>query len=116
MSGVYKGLTVWTESLWPFRLEIPTLGQSMPCTSCGSENVRRFKGQIPVRYPGLEKTDGPPLWVFPELVLCLDCDNALFLVPGAELRLNGKLIHYQKPSRTPAPTVGVLQRALKRLP
>jgi hypothetical protein len=68
----------------------------MPCASCGSKNVRIFKGEIAVRYPGLEGPDGPPVWVFPELVLCLDCDNALFAVPGAALHLNGKLIHYEK--------------------
>ena len=68
----------------------------MPCPSCGSNNVRIFKGEIAVRYPGLERTDGPPVWVFPELVLCLDCDNALFAVPGARLHLSAKLIHCEK--------------------
>jgi hypothetical protein len=68
----------------------------MPCTSCGSENLRRLRGEIAVRYPGLEKMDGPAVWVFPELVLCMDCDNALFVVPGAELRLSAKTIRYQE--------------------
>jgi hypothetical protein len=68
----------------------------MLCTSCGSENIRRFKGLTPVRYPGLERTDGPAVWVFPELVLCMACEAALFTVPGAELHLNGKLIHCLK--------------------
>jgi hypothetical protein len=86
-------------------MKYPALGHSMPCTSCGSKKLRRFKGQIRIRYPGLEKADGPPVWVFPELVLCLDCDAALFTVPGAELRLSGKLLHYQKPEPD-APVAG----------
>ena len=49
--------------------------------------------------------DGPPVWVFPELVLCLDCNDALFAVPGAELRLSGKLI--RNPELTPVPLAGV---------
>jgi len=84
----------------------------MPCKLCGSENLRRFKGLTPVRYPGLEKRDGPAVWVFPELLLCLDCDNALFAVPGVESRFNGKLIHYRKPDPDARLTSGVLQRAL----
>lgn len=78
----------------------------MPCTSCRSKNLRRFKGQIAIRYPGLEKADGPPVWVFPELVLCLDCDNALFTVPGASLRLNRKLLQYQKSEPDALPSCG----------
>jgi hypothetical protein len=80
----------------------------MACTSCGSKNLRSFKGEIAVRYPGLERTDGPPVWVYPELVLCLDCNNALFAVPGAALRLSGKLIHYEKPEPDVRPPYGCI--------
>jgi hypothetical protein len=62
----------------------------MPCTSCGSDNVRGFKGEIAICFHDLEKVDGLPVWVFPEVVVCLDCDNALFIVPEAELCLSGK--------------------------
>jgi hypothetical protein len=80
----------------------------MPCTSCGSENLRRFKGEVAVRYPGLETTYGPPVWAFPELVLCLDCNNALFAVPGAAFRLSGKLIRYEQPEPAARPTCGCI--------
>lgn len=30
--------------------------------------------------------DMPIVWVFPELVVCLDCGNAQFIVPEAELQ------------------------------
>jgi hypothetical protein len=36
----------------------------------------------------------------------LRSDNALFVVPGAELRLNGKLIHYRKPEPDAPPSCG----------
>jgi uncharacterized protein with PIN domain len=58
----------------------------MPCTSCGSENLRTFKGAIAVRLPELEKMGGPPVWIFPELVLCLVCNASLFAVPAESQR------------------------------
>jgi len=35
---------------------------------------------------GLKNIDKPIGWVFPELVVCLDCGTAEFAVPEAELR------------------------------
>jgi hypothetical protein len=55
----------------------------MPCTSCGSENQRTVKGSIAIRFPELERAGGPPVWIFPELVVCLACNAALFAVPAA---------------------------------
>jgi hypothetical protein len=39
-----------------------------------------------VRSPGLKGLDKPVVWVFPELIVCLDCGIAEFAVPEAELR------------------------------
>jgi hypothetical protein len=39
-----------------------------------------------IRFPGLKNIDKPVVWVFPELVVCLDCGTAGFAVPEAELR------------------------------
>jgi hypothetical protein len=39
-----------------------------------------------IHFPGLKNIDKPIVWVFPELVVCLDCGNAEFAVPEAELR------------------------------
>jgi hypothetical protein len=38
-----------------------------------------------IRFPGLKNIDRP-VWVFPELIICLDCGMAEFNVPEAELR------------------------------
>ena len=40
-----------------------------------------------IHFPGLKNINKPLVWVFPELVVCLDCGTAEFAVPEAELRL-----------------------------
>lgn len=40
-----------------------------------------------IRSPGLKGLDKPIVWVFPELLVCLDCGMAEFVVPEAELRV-----------------------------
>ena len=39
-----------------------------------------------IHFPGLENTDKPTVWVFPEVIVCLDCGTAEFAVPEAELQ------------------------------
>jgi hypothetical protein len=58
----------------------------MPCKSCGSTNQREFTGEIGIHFPGLQNLDKPVVWVFPEIVVCLDCGTAEFVVPKVELR------------------------------
>jgi hypothetical protein len=40
--------------------------------------------------PGLKNIDKPVVWVFPDLVVCLDCGFAEFAIPEAELGLLAK--------------------------
>jgi hypothetical protein len=47
-------------------------------------------GEIGIHFPGLKNIDKPVVWVFPELVVCLDCGTAEFAVPETELRLLAK--------------------------
>jgi hypothetical protein len=63
-----------------------TLGIGMPCKSCGSVNQSKFTGEICIHFPGLKNIDKPVVWVFPELIVCLDCGTTEFVVPEAELR------------------------------
>ena len=56
------------------------------CPSCGSVNQSRFQAEIGIHFPGLKSIDKPVAWVFPEIVVCLDCGTAEFAVPEAELR------------------------------
>jgi hypothetical protein len=62
------------------------LGIDMPCKSCGSVNQSKFTAEIGIHFPGLKNIDKPVVWVFPELIVCLDCGAAEFAVPEAELR------------------------------
>jgi hypothetical protein len=39
-----------------------------------------------IHFPGLENIDKPTVWVSPELVVCLDCGAAEFIVRKVELR------------------------------
>jgi len=38
-----------------------------------------------IHFSGLKNIDKPTIWVFPELVVCLDCGHAEFGVPEDEL-------------------------------
>lgn len=59
----------------------------MSCSSCGSENLGGFAAEIAIHFPGLKNLHKPIVWVFPRLMVCLDCGIAQFTVPEAELRL-----------------------------
>jgi hypothetical protein len=58
----------------------------MSCKSCKSENQSIFNGEIAVHFPGLKGLDKPIVWVFPKLVVCLDCGFTEFAIPETELR------------------------------
>jgi hypothetical protein len=62
----------------------------MPCKSCGSVNQKKLSAEMGIHSPGLKNIDKPVVWVFPELVVCLDCGNSEFAVPEDDLRLLAK--------------------------
>jgi hypothetical protein len=43
-----------------------------------------------IRSPGLKGLDKPIVWVFRELIVCMDCGTAEVVVPEAELHVLGK--------------------------
>jgi hypothetical protein len=57
----------------------------LSCKSCQSENQRNLNGEIALHFPGLKGLDKPVVWVFPKLLVCLDCGFTEFAVPGKEL-------------------------------
>ena len=59
---------------------------SSHCKSCRSENQRTLNGEIAIHFPGLDGLEKPIVWVFPKLLLCLNCGFTEFVVPEAELR------------------------------
>ena len=57
----------------------------MLCKSCGSANLDKFSAETGIRRPGLENIDTQTVLVFSQLIVCLDCGRAEFVVPKAEL-------------------------------
>jgi hypothetical protein len=53
-------------------------------------NRNEFNEEAALHFPGLKNLDKPVAWVFPKLVVCMDCGIAEFAVPEAELRLLAK--------------------------
>jgi hypothetical protein len=58
----------------------------MYCKSCGSVVQKKFSAEMATHFPELKNIDMPVMWLFPEIVVCLDCGIAEFAVPKAELR------------------------------
>ena len=58
----------------------------MHCKSCGSLNQGTFTGEVAIHFPGLQNIDKPIVWVFPQLIVCLNCGTTEFAVPKSELR------------------------------
>jgi hypothetical protein len=77
-------------------------GDAMTCKSCTSENQQRFTSEIAVHFAGLKNLDKPPVFVFPKLLVCMDCGFTEFAIPETELLLLGKdpMAHGTKRSPT----------------
>jgi hypothetical protein len=60
------------------------------CKACGSDNQRKFTAEIALHFPGLKNISKPVVWVFPEVLVCLNCGSADFAVPESELRVLAK--------------------------
>jgi hypothetical protein len=59
-----------------------------PCPSCSSFRNMKCRGEICLHFPGgLQALKKFPVFVFPHIVVCLDCGSAKFTVPESELML-----------------------------
>jgi hypothetical protein len=45
----------------------------MPCQKCGSERQSKFGAEINVLFPRKEGQEAASIWVFPDLLVCLNC-------------------------------------------
>jgi hypothetical protein len=59
----------------------------MTCLRCASTNQAKFSAEMIIHLSGLKNVDKPGVWVFPKLLVCLDCGFSRFAVPETELRL-----------------------------
>lgn len=57
----------------------------MSCLLCGSGNQAELTGEMIIHFSGLRNLDKPGVWVFPKLLVCLDCGCSHFTVPEREL-------------------------------
>lgn len=55
----------------------------MSCKACTSENQTGLGTEIAIHLPGL---DTPHVFIFPMVVVCLDCGFTEFSIPETELR------------------------------
>lgn len=56
------------------------------CSSCGSAKLSKLSGEIALHFRGVQNIDKPAVFVFPEVVVCLDCGASNFLIPQQRLR------------------------------
>jgi len=57
----------------------------MTCKSCTSDNRREFSGEINIHFSGWEGLKRPGVFVFPKLLVCMDCGFTEFAIPEREL-------------------------------
>jgi hypothetical protein len=59
----------------------------MGCKSCGSENRSALPAEINIHFPGMGNFTRPTVWVFPQLMVCLNCGFTELVIPETELQL-----------------------------
>jgi hypothetical protein len=57
----------------------------MSCLLCGSGNQAELTAEMVIHFSGLKNLDKPGVWIFPKLLVCLDCGCSHFTVPEREL-------------------------------
>jgi hypothetical protein len=55
------------------------------CPNCQSAKQAELTAEMIIHFRGLKNLDKPGVWVFPKLLVCLDCGFSRFTVPETEL-------------------------------
>jgi len=58
----------------------------MACKKCSSEKQSTLNGEVGIHYPGLKGLDKPIVFVYPKLLVCMNCGFTEFAVPETDLR------------------------------
>ena len=56
------------------------------CRLCCYENLVEFPAEVNIHFPGYEGLEKPTVWVFPKMVVCLDCGYTDLSLAEPELR------------------------------
>jgi len=67
-------------------LQIAGKATEMACKSCQSKNQRNLYGELAIHFPGVDGLSKPIIWVFPKLMVCLDCGATELTIPEPELQ------------------------------
>jgi hypothetical protein len=62
-------------------------GTTPTCKQCHSERLGNFGGELAIHFTGLAGLNKPIVWVFPKLLVCLNCGFTEFNVPERELQV-----------------------------
>jgi len=46
--------------------------------------MREYSGEMNIHFPGWDGLTIPTVWVFPRLLVCVDCGQAQFTIPDEE--------------------------------
>jgi hypothetical protein len=57
----------------------------MTCLSCASNYQGEFAVEMIIHFSGLRNLDKPGVWVFPKLLVCMDCGFSRFTLRKPEL-------------------------------
>lgn len=58
----------------------------MVCKGCHSGHVKEYPAEINIQFPGRENLEKPSVWVFPKLLVCLDCGLTEFRISETKLQ------------------------------
>ena len=61
--------------------------QTDNCRRCASKNRAEFSGELAIHFTGLAGLNKPVVWIFPKLLVCLNCGYTEFIVPEKELQV-----------------------------
>ena len=64
----------------PTRMEV-----IMSCQLCRSSNEAELDSEMVIYFSGLKNLDKPGVWLFPKLLVCLNCGCSRFTVPEGKL-------------------------------
>jgi hypothetical protein len=71
----------------------------MQCQSCQSSRSAKLTAEVAIHFPGMRDLNTPHLFVFPHIVVCLECGSTTFRVPEGELQSIRERVSL--PSRAP---------------
>jgi hypothetical protein len=57
----------------------------MACKKCASENLQKLTAELTASSRHVDEVKHPPIYVYEELLVCLDCGFSEIVIPGAEL-------------------------------